>query len=93
MMDQDIDAMLARLRCDASGTSLDGMEDRVLAAIGERQRNVAGTRLTMLAAASALVLGVASTSMPAGEARAMSSVSFGQPGPLAPSSLLLGPAH
>ena len=88
-MNIDIDQALARIGATDAHPALDGLEDRVMAAIAARPSRAAVTRTTAGAAAFALLLGMVSGALPAGTARA-APATLGAGGALAPSSLLLG---
>jgi enoyl-CoA hydratase/carnithine racemase len=86
-----IDEALARLSAGAEHPGLDGLEDRVFSAIGRESTRMAGTRVTMSAAAFALALGAVSNVVPTADAEAPAIISpFGASSPLAPSTLLIG---
>ncbi len=76
------------LRDIAPHPGLDGIEQRVLARVAARQREAAGSRTTLGLAAVAMLMGVAGSWFPAAPAQA--AATFGTPGALAPSTLLLG---
>lgn len=91
--DMDIDGVLGRIgRGDSSGPhpGLDGIEQRVLTAIAQRPARTMAIRTTIAGAAFALLLGVGSVVYPVRAARAVGMAPFGIPGPLTPSTLLLG---
>ncbi len=70
--------------------ALDGIEDRVLATIVVRRADAAGRRMTAGLAVGALLIGAMGATVPSRQAVASTPVTFADPGPLAPSSLLLG---
>ncbi|MGN5375698.1 hypothetical protein [Sphingomonas hankookensis] len=86
----DIDNALGRIAGQAPHPGLDGLEDRVMTIIADRPAGTTALRTTIAGAAFALLLGVGSVIYPAPEARAKEMAPFGIPGPLAPSTLLLG---
>lgn len=90
-MRMNIDDALARLAAGTPHSGLAGMEERVLEAISHQPAPSHGTGATLAAAGLALVLGVLSNIVPSTHAQAAQSLApFGAPGPLAPSSLLVG---
>lgn len=89
-MTMDIDSVLGRIAGQDPHPGLDGLEDRVMTIIAEQPARASAMRTTIAGAAFALLLGVGSVVYPAPEARAKEMAPFGMPGPLAPSTLLLG---
>ena len=71
---------------------LDGLEDRILAGIDARNADTVGPRMTMMLATGALVIGAAFGGVPGQRASAATPHGLVDPGPLAPSTLLLGGA-
>ncbi len=90
-MSVHIDDALARLSASAEHPGLEGLEDRVLSAIGRESIRAVGARATLAAAAFALFLGALSNVVPTADAEAAAIISpFGASSPLAPSTLLIG---
>ena len=90
-MSVQIDDALARLSASAGHPGLEGLEDRVLGAIGRESTRAIGARATLGAAAFSLLLGGISNVVPAADAQAAAITSpFGASNPLAPSTLLIG---
>jgi hypothetical protein len=89
-MATDIDETLRALGPLSGHPALDGMEGRVLASIDARRAEAVGSRMTMGLAAGAMLIGAAGATLPYKSAVASTPVTFAEPGPLAPSSLLLG---
>jgi hypothetical protein len=71
---------------------LDGIEDRVLAGIDARSSEAVGPRMTVMLATGAMLIGVLFGGVPSQRAVAATSHGLVEPGPLAPSTLLLGSA-
>lgn len=92
-MASDIDETLQALGRLPDHPALDGIEDRVLASIAARRAEAVGSRMTMGLAAGAMLFGVAGATLPYKSAVASTPATFAEPGPLAPSSLLLGSAE
>ena len=86
----DIDTALGRIGRQEPHPDLIGLEDRVLATIGERPARALATRTTLAGAGFALLLGIAGGVHPAPRAGAARLAPFGLSSPLAPSTLLLG---
>jgi hypothetical protein len=86
----DIDTALGRIGALDAHPGLDGLEDRVLTILADRPARMSAMRTTIAGAAFALLLGFGSVVYPAPGARATEVTPFGIPGPLAPSTLLLG---
>ena len=86
----DIDDKLRALGELPGHPALDGIEDRVLASIDARRADAVGSRMTMGLAAGAMLIGAMSATLPYKPAVASTPATFADPGPLAPSSLLLG---
>ncbi|WP_447726560.1 hypothetical protein [Sphingomonas koreensis] len=86
----DIDDKLRALGQLPDHPALDGIEDRVLASIDARRAEAGGQRMTAGLAVGALLIGAAGATLPSKQAVASTPVTFAEPGPLAPSSLLLG---
>ena len=89
-MATDIDDTLRALGQLPDHPALDGIEDRVLASIHARRAEAVGSRMTMGLAAGAMLIGAAGATLPYKPAAASTPATFAEPGPLAPSSLLLG---
>lgn len=81
------DAMRMLERPDHPG--LDGLEDRIFSAIDASRRQNVGARATLGLAAGAMLLGMAGATIPYKRATAAMPSFIGEPGSLAPSSLLL----
>lgn len=86
----DIDDKLRALGQLPDHPALDGIEDRVLETIVVRRADAAGQRMTAGLAVGALLIGAVGATVPSRQAAASTPVTFADPGPLAPSSLLLG---
>ncbi len=86
----DIDNKLRALGKFPDHPALDGIEDRVLETIVVRRADAAGRRMTAGLAVGALLIGAVGATVPSRQAVASTPVTFADPGPLAPSSLLLG---
>ncbi|HEV7290489.1 hypothetical protein [Sphingomonas sp.] len=71
---------------------LDGIEVRVIAGIDARSSDAVGLRMTVMLAASALMIGAVVGGVPGQRAVAATPHGLVEPGPLAPSTLLLGSA-
>lgn len=89
-MTTEIDDALQALGRVPDHAAMNGIEDRVLASIDARRRQRLDARTTMALAVGALLIGVGSATVPYRSATASTPSSFAAPGPLAPSSLLLG---
>lgn len=81
------DALLALSKVD-DHQALAGIEERVLARIEAQRSEALGIRMMVSLAAGALLIGAAGGSLPMHSATS-SEATFAEPGPLAPSSLLL----
>lgn len=92
-MATDIDETLQALGGVPDHPQLDGIEGRVLASIEARRADAVGSRMTLMLAAGAMLLGAAGATLPYKPAAASTLATFADPGPLAPSSLLLGSAE
>jgi len=89
-MTTSIDDALQALGRVPDHAAMNGIEDRVLAAIDTRRGQTLGSRLTLSLAFGAMLIGAVSATVPYRSATASTPPSFIDPGPLAPSSLLLG---
>ncbi|MEP9402077.1 hypothetical protein [Sphingomonas sp. VNH70] len=89
-MDMDLDSALGRIAGQQPHPGLDGLEDRVLTHIAGQPARTTAAQTTFAGAAFALLLGVGSVTYPAPGAGARDAAFVGVPGPLAPSTLLLG---
>jgi|GEM_PF-1057626 len=89
-MTTDIDDALQALGRVPDHAAMNGIEDRVLAAIDMRRGQGLGSRMTLGLAVGAMLIGAGSAAVPYRSATASTPASFADPGPLAPSSLLLG---
>lgn len=89
-MTTDIDDALQALGRVPDHSAMNGIEDRVLAAIDMRRGQGLGSRMTLALVVGAMLIGVGSAAVPYRSATASTPASFADPGPLAPSSLLLG---
>ncbi len=85
-----IDERLQALGAVADHPSLDGFEDRVLASIDARRAEAVGSRMTITLAIGAMLVGAVGSTIPTKRATAATPATFVEPGPLAPSTLLLG---
>ena len=92
-MPTDLDDKLQALGRFPDHPQLDGIEMRVLASIEARRADAVGSRMTLTLAAGAMLLGAAGATLPYKPAVASTPATFADPGPLAPSSLLLGSAE
>lgn len=92
-MATDIDDKLRALGRLPDHPALDGIEGRVLASIDARRAEAVGARMTLGLAAGAMLIGVGGAALPYRQAAASTPATFAEPGPLAPSSLLLGPGE
>jgi hypothetical protein len=87
----DYTAHMAQKRwCEHPG--LHGIEHRVLAGIDARSSDAVGPRMTAMVATGAMFIGVVFGGVPGQRAVAATSHGLVEPGPLAPSTLLLGGA-
>ncbi|MEG3150644.1 hypothetical protein U1769_12185 [Sphingomonas sp. ZT3P38] len=87
----NIDVTLSRLAEATADDGLEGLEDRVVAAISARPDTALSSGTTYVAVGLALALGVASNVVPSSHARAAPPLSpLGVPSALAPSTLLVG---
>ena len=90
-MAMNIDVTLSRLAKATADDGLEGLEDRVVAAISARPDTALSSGTTYVAVGLALALGVASNVVPSSHARAAPPLSpLGVPSALAPSTLLVG---
>jgi hypothetical protein len=89
-MATDIDDKLLALGRIHDHPALDGIEVRVLASIDARRAAAVASRMTLGLAVGAMLIGVAGATLPYKQATASTRATFAEPGPLAPSSLLLG---
>jgi hypothetical protein len=90
-MGMNIDSTLSRLATAMPDEGLEGLEDRVVAAISARPDTALSFGTTYVAAGLALALGIASNVVPSSHARAAPPLSpLGAPSALAPSTLLVG---
>ncbi len=89
-MTTDIDDALQALGRVPDHSAMNGIEDRVLAAIDTRRGQGLGSRMTLGLAIGAMLIGAGGATVPYRSATASTPASFADPGPLAPSSLLLG---
>jgi hypothetical protein len=71
---------------------LDGIEERVIAGIDARISDAVGPRMTAMIATGALMIGAVVGGVPSQRAAAATPHGLVEPGPLAPSTLLLGSA-
>lgn len=85
-----IDDRLAALGAVPDHPSLDGFEGRVLASIDARRVQAADSRMTITLAIGAMLVGAVGSTVPYKRATAATPATFVEPGPLAPSTLLLG---
>lgn len=92
-MTTDINDALHALGRVPDHAALTGIEDRVLAMIDARRGETLGSRMTVGLAVGAMLIGAGGASLPYRSATASTPSSFAAPGPLAPSSLLLGSAE
>lgn len=92
-MTTDMDDALHALERVPDHAALTGIEDRVLAAIDARHGDAVGSRMTVGLSVGALLIGAGGAALPYRSATASTPASFAAPGPLAPSSLLLGSAE
>ena len=86
----DVDDVLQALGRSPDPAALAGIEDRVLHAIEARRGAAVGSRMTVGLAVGAMLIGAGGAALPYRSATASTPASFAAPGPLAPSSLLLG---
>ena len=89
-MASDLDDTLRALGRFPDHPALDGIEARVLASIDARRAEAVGSRMTVGLAAGAMLIGAVGATLPYKPAVASTPATFAEPGPLAPSSLLLG---
>ena len=92
-MTTDINDALHALGRVPDHAALTGIEDSVLAMIDARRGETLGSRMTVGLAVGALLIGAGGAALPYRSATASTPASFAAPGPLAPSSLLLGSAE
>ena len=85
----DIDKMLSRLALAPVHAGLAAIDDAVLTRLSQRAAQIPSSAIG-LAAVAAVLIGVAGAALPGGRAEAATSVPFGQPSALAPSTLLAG---
>lgn len=71
---------------------LDGIEERIIAGIDARSSDAVGPRMTVMLATGALLIGAVFGGVPGQRAVAATPHGLVEPGPLAPSTLLLGSA-
>ena len=87
-MVQDLERQLGLLAAAGPTSSLPGLEERILAVIAARQQPVT-VAVALTFSSLALLIGVVGAVVPSSRANANSTVPFGVPTALAPSSLLL----
>lgn len=92
-MTTDMDDALHALGRVPDHAALTDIEDRVIAAIDARRDDAVGSRMTVGLTVGAMLIGAGGAALPHRSATASTPESFVAPGPLAPSSLLLGSAE
>ena len=88
-MSADLDRSLGLLAASEPHSDLEGLEACVLGRLRERRQHDLATGITLSFAVVSLLMGVTGAAFPTTPAHATTSVPFGIPSALAPSSLLL----